>query len=394
MTPHKVRVAFLLVADLSTFWGSERFVYEFLRHAPRDEIEAVVVEPSYQPRAILNREELTKLLPNVSFTRVSSFERQLSLFRGSRLATILCNVVVRPFLQLTILRAKNAAQLELVSQCDIVYLIRNRDVYMFRPTSAILIGSDHGGLPDPRTRSFGIMRLAPWFRRLTGIHVFPNKEDVLELFGKPLAVAVPNGVDSGRFSPGVNHRKEDSVSFFYLARLEPAKGVLTLLQAWRLRDQSGGASLTIAGTGALASEVARSRDIRFLGRLSETEVPEAYREADVFVYPTRGDPFPLVILEALASGLYVITSDALKGTFDEFEKLGFLEYCPNDPSELARRMLDATLHADQIRERRNRVHEFISERYGWEAVSRKLLDFFKQCASARQARRLLDSSSL
>ena len=49
--------------------------------------------------------------------------------------------------------------------------------------------------------------------------------------------------------------------------------------------------------------------IRFLGALPHDRVLELYREADVFFFPSQYDVFGLVLVEAMAAGLAVITSD-------------------------------------------------------------------------------------
>ena len=58
--------------------------------------------------------------------------------------------------------------------------------------------------------------------------------------------------------------------------------------------------------------------VRFSGALYGEEKKEAYRQADVFVHPTREDCFPLVILEAMSAGLPVVASEE-GGIPDEVE---------------------------------------------------------------------------
>jgi glycosyltransferase involved in cell wall biosynthesis len=104
-------------------------------------------------------------------------------------------------------------------------------------------------------------------------------------------------------------------AFLYVGRLWPGKGVDDLLAAYeRLADLD--ASLLIAGDGvdglalrALARERGL-RNVRFLGFRDHDDLSRVYAAADALVFPTLGDPHGLVVEEAMASGLPVISSEA------------------------------------------------------------------------------------
>lgn len=104
-------------------------------------------------------------------------------------------------------------------------------------------------------------------------------------------------------------------TFLYVGRLWRGKGVDDLLAAYeRLADLD--TSLLIAGDGVDESDFrARARErglrnVRFLGFKDHDELPRVYAAADALVFPTLGDPHGLVVEEAMASGLPVISSEA------------------------------------------------------------------------------------
>lgn len=106
----------------------------------------------------------------------------------------------------------------------------------------------------------------------------------------------------------------DTVLVLYLGRLEPHKGIEDLFQSHDLVSQSHpGVSLLVVGDGSLRAVVqaadAASDSICYAGRLSGDEVWEAYCAADIFVLPSRAEPWGLVVNEAMALGLPVIVSD-------------------------------------------------------------------------------------
>lgn len=134
---------------------------------------------------------------------------------------------------------------------------------------------------------------------------------------QPVAV-IPNGVDmpifqnTGRRSaPG----KETRTALF-LSRVQSKKGLLNLIDAWaRLRPK--GWRLQIAGPdegGHLATVMARLRQagvtdmVTYVGEVDGPAKAALYRSADLFVLPTFSENFGLVVAEALAHGLPVITT--------------------------------------------------------------------------------------
>jgi glycosyltransferase involved in cell wall biosynthesis len=98
----------------------------------------------------------------------------------------------------------------------------------------------------------------------------------------------------------------------YVGRLSEGKGSDVLLEAWKLLETR--IPLVIVGEGPMVSKVAstaRAIGADYRGPLSRTEVIECMRCAAMLVFPSVWyEAFPLVIAEALACGLPVLTSDA------------------------------------------------------------------------------------
>lgn len=110
------------------------------------------------------------------------------------------------------------------------------------------------------------------------------------------------------------------LSLIFISRLDPIKGLPTLLQAVALlRDRVGRAvTLTIAGQGsdqymvelrALVHTLNISEMVQFVGYLQGEAKAAALAEADVFVLPSYHENFSLATAEAMAAGLPVIVSD-------------------------------------------------------------------------------------
>lgn len=102
----------------------------------------------------------------------------------------------------------------------------------------------------------------------------------------------------------------------FVGRLVPAKGVSVLLDAFgRIDRDFPDAVLTIVGDGAgRASLEAMARDrgwtgrVVFAGALNQAQVAARMAEADLFVLPSFAEGLPVVLMEAMASGLPVIAT--------------------------------------------------------------------------------------
>lgn len=140
------------------------------------------------------------------------------------------------------------------------------------------------------------------------------------------SAVVPNGVDTERFRPATAEERAaarqplglgDAFTVMTVARLEPLKGVDTLIRAAArsaakpvlliVGDATGfsGGQAYADGLKDLASEL--SVDARFLG--TRTDVNELLWAADAFGLASRWEAFGLVLAEASASGLPVVASD-------------------------------------------------------------------------------------
>jgi 1,2-diacylglycerol 3-alpha-glucosyltransferase len=125
-----------------------------------------------------------------------------------------------------------------------------------------------------------------------------------------------DAIDNAHFAisrpPGLSGRR-----LLTVARLEPQKNLLAAADAFlAFVDNCGGGdwSWHIAGYGSLEAELqekARSSEgrLRLLGKLSYTELPAAYLEADLYWQPSLVEPWGLAVNEAMASGLPILVSE-------------------------------------------------------------------------------------
>jgi rhamnosyl/mannosyltransferase len=147
----------------------------------------------------------------------------------------------------------------------------------------------------------------------------------------PLAektVVIPFGIDTARFLPSGESRTSaltlrsrlagSAPLLFFLGRLVYYKGAQVLIEAIREVD----AHLVIAGQGPLEEDLKRSvreygldYKVTFVGNISPDLLPVYYQASDLFILPSteNSEAFGMVMLEAHASGIPVISSDLPTG---------------------------------------------------------------------------------
>lgn len=125
-------------------------------------------------------------------------------------------------------------------------------------------------------------------------------------------------------------RNEIGVSgtvYIYVGRLWSGKGISYLLKAFELvqRSVESDVSLLLVGDGEEESQLKKYctdrgiKNVIFAGFHQKGELPRYYIAADVFVFPTLGDPYGLVVDEAMASSLPVISTNAAGEISDRIE---------------------------------------------------------------------------
>lgn len=117
--------------------------------------------------------------------------------------------------------------------------------------------------------------------------------------------------------------------------------------------------------GKLFNTYKSYENIHFLGFVTRDVLAEVYQKSDVFVFPTIGEGYGLVVLEALACGVPVITSD-LAGGNDAIEngKNGFVFKAGND-NELRDKLEWCVNHRKELYDMRKYAHQS-AQKFTWE----------------------------
>jgi glycosyltransferase involved in cell wall biosynthesis len=98
------------------------------------------------------------------------------------------------------------------------------------------------------------------------------------------------------------------LNFLYVGRLEYAKGINFLLEAFEACSELN-ISLTLVGRNLLPKgTLSRFKNVKYLGLVRKDEMPSIYKKADIYIMPSLFEGLSLTILEAMSASLPVIAT--------------------------------------------------------------------------------------
>ena len=205
----------------------------------------------------------------------------------------------------------------------------------------------------------------------------------------PHVMYLPNGVDTALFAGKSKMTGKVGASFSVLcvARIDRQKNQMMLVEAL---VRHSGMRVRLVGPvtqpdyraelEARAAELGVAGRLEFVGALKpgSRELVDEYRSADVFVLPSRHEPFGIVVLEAWAAGVPVVASDvgglgrlcaahpgaALTFPVDDATALDAALSRVAGDAELAKGMADSGKAA--------------AESYDWRKLAAKVLNFYAE----------------
>lgn len=213
--------------------------------------------------------------------------------------------------------------------------------------------------------------------------------DVFARFGVA-TVIVPNVVDLARFSPRAGCFRPGSAHLVVTRNLEPIYDNATAIRALAIvRRRFADARLTIAGTGreldalrALAGELGVADAVAFAGRLERDAVAALYRDADVALNPSTVDNMPNSVLEALASGVPVVSTDVGGVRHIVRDGASALLVPPRDPQAMAAAVCRLLGDGAEAQRLATAGLEVVRD-FTWPRVSSSLAAVYAQAAKAR-----------
>jgi glycosyltransferase involved in cell wall biosynthesis len=197
-------------------------------------------------------------------------------------------------------------------------------------------------------------------------------------------VYIPNGVDTKKFSPGRSKFKkkfENQKLIVYFGRLHYQKNVDLLIKSFKyIKEKIDNVKLIIIGTGIdfdkLKKMSSGDKDIIMTGFVSDEDLVDYLRVADVVVFPSRGENASFTLMEGMACELPVVSSDVgnAKKILGDGRGILLKKYTEEEIAEICVNILSDEKKAEKIGKD---ARKYVEENHSWDLISKKTQDLYK-----------------
>jgi glycosyltransferase involved in cell wall biosynthesis len=205
---------------------------------------------------------------------------------------------------------------------------------------------------------------------------------------------IHNGVDIKKFQPAVDKRKvkvamglnPDDLAIVSVGRLYARKGLFTLIESMPdVIKKFPKAKFIISGKGqsdemhklnAHAERLGVRGNIVFTGYTPDRELPKLYQAADVFAFSTFYEHHPFAVLEALATGLPVVTTTVggIPETIDSGKNGYMVE--PFNPRQFSEKILRLLENPAEAQEMGKKARQTVEKQLDWRIVVKEAMKVY------------------
>jgi glycosyltransferase involved in cell wall biosynthesis len=199
-------------------------------------------------------------------------------------------------------------------------------------------------------------------------------------------IILPNGIELEKFQNIYSHNKNNHTkkTIIFVGTLRPVKGVKYLIKAMRIiHKKLPDTNLLIVGDGpdrdkleTLVQELNLQNCIHFAGKVPNEKIPEYMTQADLFVLPSLSESFGIVNIEAMASGLPIVTTNV--GGLPEIVingENGFVVE-PKNPEAIAEKVI-LILNDENLKKKISENNQKKAKDYSWDGVIKNLIAIYE-----------------
>lgn len=206
------------------------------------------------------------------------------------------------------------------------------------------------------------------------------KKEMNKICNRDDISVLPNGIELNKFK-GISEKKlfkKKEKTIIFVGSLRPVKGVKYLIKAMNTINKETDTNLIIVGDGidkeglkTLVEELNLQDCIHFVGKIPNEDVPRYMAQADIFALPSLSEGFPVVVVEAMASGLPIVTTN-VRG-LPEIIKNGENGFVvePQNSEHMAEKIL-LLLKDEQLYRKISENNKVKAEEYSWDKISGEL----------------------
>lgn len=209
------------------------------------------------------------------------------------------------------------------------------------------------------------------------------KNLVIKSFPLVKITIIKHGVTLSDFILKLKYGTGEKVKFLYVGRFSPEKDVEMLIRAFSfVVKKIVNAKLIMVGDGILAkkvkkmaTEICPENSVIFTDWLSSVEVNTKMTESDILILTSRKENLPMVILQAMASGLPIISTKVWGVTELIKDGKGGLLIEVNDEEMLIKKMIHLAQNSD-LWKKMGQENLNIVCNYTWDKIAKQYLELF------------------
>ena len=261
-----------------------------------------------------------------------------------------------------------------------------------RAKSWIRVVSPRGMVSPWALKNGGVKKRLAWnlyqkndLATATAFHATAELEaDELRQIGmkQPIAV-IPNGIDLPAQMPQ-RKRHGGRKRMIFLSRIHPKKGLVNLITAFRRANIAKDWELLLVGPdeaghrAEIENEIDRldlTDSVEFFGEVNDSEKWQQLVDADLFVLPSFSENFGIVVAEALAAGLPVITTTGTP--WQALAENGIGWWIEPNVEALTSTLSDAcAVPCDARRQMGQRGAEWSAAQFQWSGIANQMSQFY------------------
>lgn len=179
---------------------------------------------------------------------------------------------------------------------------------------------------------------------------------------------IPYGVNSEKFSYKRKERLVKPLNMVYVGQINHRKGIhhlFNVMEHFSEQDIAVKLAGSVDKSGKLYIENVNKKNVEFCGFVTRDRLAELYKSSDVFVFPTIGEGFGLVVLEALSCGIPVIITNLAGGNDAITTGVNGIEYDALSEEELEKAIRWFMEHPEKLPEMSEAARK-TAEQYTWE----------------------------
>lgn len=295
---------------------------------------------------------------------------------------------------------------QMQKKCDVIFFPGGLSMHTGKPDIVMSQNMQPFDINERRASGFGWQRIRLEALRIFQGRSFRSSSRVLFLteyakkevyrhsrFDVSKASIIPHGVSGDFLVAERKHsdlRISNQIRVLYVSNIHSYKNHINVIEAVNLlADSYSNIVLKLVGGGneynkkeVLAKihsvNESRKRDlVEYAGVVAPVDMPQTYRGADIFVFASSCENFPNILLEAMASGLPIVCSEA-KPMPMILKSAGI--YCDEKSPTSIAGAIERYISSESLRLEKSRLALQATSQYSWRNASQKTFELFTQLA--------------